>query len=261
MANIHQFTSIHPNARLADSVVVGPFSTIHDNVEIGEGTVIDSNVTIFPGARIGKNCHIFPGASISAIPQDLKFAGEDSITIIGDNTIIRECVTVHRGTVSKGKTVIGNNCLIMAYSHVAHDCLIGNNIIIANASQLAGEVVVDDFAVIGGGSLIHQFCHIGCHTILQGGVRVSKDIPPFVKAAREPVAYTGINSVGLHRRGFSEEAIEVITETYRKIYFSRQNVSDAVASIRAELPSTPERETILSFIENSERGILRGYSR
>lgn len=261
MANVDKFTSIHPEANLADSVTVGPFSTIHENVEIGEGTVIDSNVTIFPGARIGKNCHIFPGAVISAIPQDLKFAGEDSVTIIGNNTTIRECVTIHRGTASKGKTIVGNNCLIMAYSHIAHDCVIGNNIIIANASQLAGEVVVDDFAVIGGGSLIHQFCHIGCHVILQGGVRVGKDIPPFVKAAREPVAYTGINSVGLHRRGFSEEAIEIITETYRKIYFSRLNVSDAVAYIRTEMSSSPERETILTFIENSERGIVRGYSR
>lgn len=261
MANIHPLTSIHPDARIADNVTVGPFSTIHENVEIGEGTVIESGVTIFPGARIGKNCHIFPGAAISGIPQDLKFAGEETLAIIGDNTSIRECVTIHRGTASKGKTIVGNNCLIMAYSHVAHDCIIGNNIIIANASQLAGEVVVDDFAIVGGGTLIHQFCHIGCHVMIQGGARIGKDIPPYVKAAREPVAYTGINSVGLRRRGFSDESIEIIAETYRKIYFSRLNVSEAVAHIRAELPEAPERNVILSFIENSERGIIRGYSR
>ena len=249
---------IHPAAKIAPSVVIDPFVTIDQNVEIGEGTRIGSNVTILEGARIGKNCTIFPGAVIGAIPQDLKFRGEETVAIIGDNTTIRECVTVNRGTAAKGRTVVGNNCLIMAYSHVAHDCIIGNNVIISNASQLAGEVEVDDFAVIGGGSLVHQFCHIGTHVMLQGGALVNKDIPPFVKAAREPISYTGINTIGLHRRGFSAEAIACIQDIYRMIYASGLNVTDAVARVEAEVEPSPERNIILSFIRSSQRGIIRG---
>ena len=208
---------IHPAAKIAPSVVIDPFVTIDQNVEIGEGTRICSNVTILEGSRIGKNCIIFPGAVIGAIPQDLKFRGEETLAIIGDNTTIRECVTVNRGTAAKGKTQVGSNCLIMAYSHVAHDCLIGDNVIISNATQLAGEVVVDNFAVIGGGSLVHQFCHIGPHVMIQGGALVNKDIPPFVKAAREPIAYAGVNSIGLRRRNFSNDVIREIQDTYRSV--------------------------------------------
>ena len=250
---------IHPAAKIAPSVVIDPFVTIEQNVEIGEGTRIGSNVTIMEGARIGKNCTIFPGAVISGIPQDLKFRGEDTLAIIGDNTTIRECVTVNRGTAAKGKTVVGSNCLIMAYSHVAHDCVIGDNVIISNATQIAGEVVVDNFAVIGGGTLIHQFCHIGPHVMIQGGALVNKDIPPYVRAAREPIAYAGVNSIGLRRRGFTSEVIRDIQEIYRYLYLSGLNNTDAVERIEAELPATKERDEIILFVRNSKRGIIRGY--
>ena len=239
--------------------MIDPFVTIDNNVEIGEGTRIGSNVTIMEGARIGKSCTIFPGAVIGAIPQDLKFRGEDTTAIIGDNTTIREFVTINRGTASKGKTVVGNNCLIMAYSHIAHDCVVGNNVIIANASQLAGEVVVDDYAIIGGGTLVHQFCHLGSHIMIQGGALVNKDIPPYVKAAREPICYAGVNSIGLRRRNFSSETIRDIQDIYRFLYLSGLNVTDAVARIEAELPATPERDEIILFVRNAKRGIIKGY--
>lgn len=250
---------IHPAAKIAPSVVIDPFVTIEQNVEIGEGTRIGSNVTIMEGARIGKNCTIFPGAVISGIPQDLKFRGEETLAIIGDNTTIRECVTVNRGTAAKGKTVVGSNCLIMAYSHIAHDCVVGDNVIISNATQIAGEVVVDNYAVIGGGTLIHQFCHIGPHVMIQGGALVNKDIPPYVKAAREPIAYAGVNSIGLRRRGFTSEVIRDIQEIYRYLYLSGLNNSDAVERTEAELPATKERDEIIMFVRNSKRGIIKGY--
>ena len=232
---------VHPEAKIHPSVVIEPFVTIGPNVEIGEGTHIYSNVTIMEGARIGKNCNIYPGAVISGPPQDLKFKGEDTLAIIGDNTTIRECVTVHRGTASKGKTVVGSNCLIMAYCHVAHDCVVKDNVIMSNAVQLAGEVVVDEFAVVGGGALVHQFCHIGAHVMLQGGALVNKDIPPFVKAGREPIAYAGVNSIGLRRRGYSNETIRDIQEIYRYLYLSGLNNSDAISRIEAELPASKEQ--------------------
>ncbi len=250
---------VHPAAKIAPSVVIDPFVTIDQNVEIGEGTRIGSNVTIMEGARIGQNCTIFPGAVISAIPQDLKFRGEETLAIVGDNTTIRECVTINRGTAAKGKTVVGSNCLIMAYCHVAHDCVVGDNVIMSNATQLAGEVVVDNHAVIGGGTLVHQFCHIGPHVMIQGGALVNKDIPPYVKAAREPIAYAGVNSIGLRRRGFTNEDIRDIQEIYRYLYLSGLNVSDAIERIEAELPATKERDEIILFIRNSKRGIIRGY--
>ncbi len=250
---------IHPAAKIAPSVVIDPFVTIEENVEIGEGTRIGSNVTIMAGARIGKNCTIFPGAVISAIPQDLKFKGEDTVAIIGDNTVLRECVTINRGTAAKGRTVVGSNCLIMAYCHVAHDCVVGDNVIMSNATQLAGEVVVDNYAVIGGGTLVHQFCHIGPHVMVQGGALVNKDIPPFVKAAREPISYAGVNSIGLRRRGFSSETIREIQEIYRYLYLSGLNNSDAVERIEAELPATKERDEIILFVRNAKRGIIKGY--
>ena len=245
---------VHPEAKIHPSVEIGPFVTIDRNVEIGEGTRIYSNVTIMDGARIGKNCTIYPGAVISGPPQDLKFQGEETVAIIGDNTTIRECVTIHRGTASKGKTVVGNNCLIMAYCHVAHDCVVKNNVIMSNAVQLAGEVVVDDFAVLGGDALVHQFCHIGSHVMLQGGALVNKDIPPFVKAARDPIAYVGVNSIGLRRRGYSNEAIRDIQEIYRYLYLSGLNNSDAIERIEAELPASKERDEIILFVRNSNRG-------
>ena len=250
---------VHPAAKIASNVVIDPFVTIDQNVEIGEGTRIGSNVTILEGARIGKNCTICSGAVISGVPQDLKFRGEDSVAIIGDNTTIRECVTINRGTASKGKTVVGSNCLIMAYCHVAHDCVIGDNVIMSNATQVAGEVVIDNFAVIGGGALIHQFSHIGQHVMVQGGALVNKDIPPYVKAGRDPISYAGINSIGLRRRNFSNEQIREIQEIYRYLYLSGLNNSDAVERIEAELPASKERDEIILFVRNSKRGIVRGY--
>ncbi|MBQ7209945.1 MAG: acyl-ACP--UDP-N-acetylglucosamine O-acyltransferase [Paludibacteraceae bacterium] len=249
---------IHPNAKIHPSVIIDPFVCIEGNVEIGAGTRIGSNVTICEGTRIGKNCTIFPGAVVGAIPQDLKFQGEDSLVIIGDNTVLREFVTVHRGTASRGKTVVGSNCLIMAYCHVAHDCILGNNIIMSNATQLAGEVVIGDYAVIGGGTLVHQFTRIGAHVMIQGGSKVNKDIPPYITAAREPIQYCGINSIGLRRRGFTNEQIHSIQSTYRVIYQSALNVSQAMERIEEEIDSTVERDEIILFIRNSPRGICRG---
>ena len=249
---------IHPEAKLDPSVQVGPFVYIDKDVEIGADTVIDANATILEGTRIGKNCHIFPSAVVGAIPQDLKFKGEKTYVFIGDNTTIRECATVHRGTASKGKTVVGNNCLIMAYCHVAHDCILHDHIIMSNATQLAGEVEVDDWAILGGGTLVHQVSHIGAHVMIQGGTRVNKDIPPFIIAARDPVSYCGINSVGLGRRGFTKEQLSSIQETYRLLYMSGLNVSQALQQITETLPQTPERDLIVDFIKASPRGVVRG---
>ncbi len=250
---------IHPDAKISSSVVVDPFVTIDKNVEIGEGTWIGSNVTIMEGVRIGKNCKIFPGAVIGAIPQDLKFKGEETLAIIGDNTTLREYVTINRGTAAKGKTVVGNNCLLMAYCHVAHDCVVGNNVIMSNSTQLAGEVVVDDFAILSGAVLVHQFSHIGSHVMIQGGSRVTKDVPPFVTAGRDPLSFAGVNSIGLRRRGYNNEQIRDIQDVYRYLYQSGMNTSHAVERITAELPATKERDEILLFIKNSPRGIIKGY--
>lgn len=257
---MHQLAYIHPDARIAADVEIGPFTTIDKGVEIGPGTKIGSNVTILEGARIGSNVTIFPGAVVSAIPQDLKFRGEETTAVIGDRTVLRECVTVNRGTSAKGTTIVGSDCLIMAYSHVAHDCRIGNHVIISNASQLAGEVEVDDYAIIGGGSLIHQFCHIGSYIMLQGGALVNKDIPPFVRAAREPISFTGINTIGLRRRGFSAEVIENIQNIYRIVYSSGLNIEDALSKIEDSIPVSAERDMIVDFIRKADRGIIRGYS-
>ena len=256
---ISPFVHIHPDARLGKDITIGPFVTIDKNTVIGDGCKIGSNVTILDGARIGNNVTIFPGAVISAIPQDLKFRGEDTTAEIGDNTVIRECVTVNRGTAAKGKTTVGKNCLIMAYCHVAHDCIVHDNVIMSNAVQLAGEVEVDDYAIIGGGTLVHQFCHLGAHIMIQGGALINKDVPPFVKGAREPLCYNGVNSIGLRRRGFDNDKIREIQDVYRYLYLSGMNVSDAVRAIREKVPQTSERDEILNFVENSIRGIIKGY--
>lgn len=249
--------TVHPDAKIGNNAHIGNFSVIHNDVEIGDNVKILGNVTIFPGARIGDNVTIFPGAVVSAIPQDLKYRGEDTRAYVGSGTTLRECVTVNKGTASKGKTVVGENCLLMAYTHVAHDCRLGNGIIISNATQLGGEVVIDDNAVIGGGSMVHQFCHLGKGIMLQGGALVNKDIPPYVKAAREPISYVGLNSIGLHRRGYSKEDIDVIAETYRILYLSDLNVSNAVKLILEKVPQHPLRDEIVNFVSNSERGIIR----
>lgn len=252
---------VHPQAKVAKNVVIEPFVNIEKNVEIDEGTWIGSNVTIMEGARIGKNCRIFPGAVISAIPQDLKFAGEDTIVKIGDNTTVREFVTINRGTKANIETSIGNNCLLMAYVHIAHDCIIGNNVILANAAMLAGHITIDDWSIIGGMSAVHQFVQIGAHSFISGGALVRKDVPPFTKAAREPLSYVGINSIGLRRRGFSNERINAIQDIYRIMYLRGYNITQAIAIIEAEVPATPDRDEILAFISRSTRGLMKGYGK
>lgn len=256
---IQPLAYVNPEAKIASNVVVEPFVTIHKNVEIGEGTWIGSNVTIMEGARIGKNCKIFPGAVISAIPQDLKFDGEVTTVEIGDNTTIRECVTINRGTKTQNKTVVGKNCLLMGYVHIAHDCKIGDNVIIGNASQIAGEVLIDDFAILSGLVAVHQFVKIGAHVMVSGGSLVRKDVPPYTKAAREPLGYEGVNSIGLRRRGFSSEKISEIQEIYRMLYLRGLNNAKALAKIEAEMPATKERDEIISFIKGSDRGIMKGF--
>jgi len=250
---------VHPGAKIAKNVVIEPFTTIHNNVTIGDGTWIGSNVTIMEGARIGKNCNIFPGAVISAIPQDLKFQDEETTVEIGDNVTIREYVTVNRGTVDRGKTVIGDNCLIMAYCHIAHDCIVGNNCIFSNNSTLAGHCTVGDFVILAGMTAVHQFCMIGNHAFVTGGSLVRKDVPPIVKAAREPLSYVGINSIGLRRRGFSPDKIKEIQGIYRLLFQKNHNTSQAASIIEAEMEATPERDEILEFIKNAKRGIMKGY--
>ena len=248
---------VHPEAKIGENVEIAPFVFIDRDVEIGDGCVIDASATICQYTKLGKNCHVFPSAVIGAIPQDLKFHGEVTWTIIGDNNVLREFVTVHRGTSSKGQTVIGNNNLIMAYCHVAHDCVLGNNIIMSNTTQLAGEVVVDDFAIIGGGTLVHQFSHIGSHVMIQGGSRINKDVPPYIIAAREPIAYCGVNSVGLNRRGFTPEQIHTIQEVYRLLYQGGMNTTQALDHIVATMPASAERDLIVNFVKASTRGVVR----
>lgn len=250
---------VHPGAKIAKNVVIEPFTTIHNNVIIGEGTWIGSNVTIMEGARIGKNCNIFPGAVIAAIPQDLKFQDEDTTAEIGDGTTIREFVTINRGTVDKMKTIVGKNCWIMAYCHIAHDCEVGDHCIFSNNSTLAGHITVGDHVVLAGMAAIQQFCMIGSHAFVTGGSLVRKDVPPFVKAGREPLSYVGINSIGLRRRGFSTEKIREIQNIYRILYQKNYNNSQAVDIIEAEMEATPERDEILQFVKNSKRGIMKGY--
>lgn len=250
--------SVDPKAKIAAGVEIGPFTTIYGNVEIGENSWIGPNVTIMDGARIGKNVRIFPGAVISAIPQDLKFAGEDTTAEIGDNTTIRECVTINRGTTDKFTTKVGANCLLMAYVHVAHDAIIGNNCIIANSANIAGHVIIDDHVVIEGVVAIQQFIHIGAFTFIAGGSLVRKNVPPFVKAAREPLTYAGVNTIGLRRRGFENETISHIEDVYRTLYIHNNNMSQAIMVAELELPQSEEKTAILDFIRASTKGIIRG---
>jgi UDP-N-acetylglucosamine acyltransferase len=255
----YPLANVHPEARIGKNVVIEPFATVQKDVIIEDGSWIGPGAVVWDGSRIGKNVKIYPGASVSSIPQDLKFAGEQTETIIGDNTVIREYVTISRGTTDKMKTAIGKNCLLMAYVHVAHDCIIGNNCILVNTVQVAGHVTIEDWAIIGGASALHQFVKVGAHVMVSGGSLVRKDIPPFTKAAREPLTYAGINSVGLKRRGFSADKINEIQEIYRYIFMRGLNNSKAIEMIEAELPISDERELILNFVKESERGIMKGY--
>ncbi|MDA0843192.1 MAG: acyl-ACP--UDP-N-acetylglucosamine O-acyltransferase [Bacteroidetes bacterium] len=250
---------VHPGAKIAKNVVIEPFAMVHNNVEIGEGTWIGSNVTIMEGARIGKNCYIYPGSVISAPPQDLKYSGEDTLVFIGDNTTIRECVTINRGTTDRWKTVVGSNCLIMAYCHIAHDCVVSDGCIFSNNSTLAGHVFVGPNVVMAGMVAVHQFVSIGHHAFVTGGALVRKDVPPYVKAAREPLSFVGVNSVGLRRRGFSPDKIREIQQIYRILYQKNYNNTQALQIIEAEMEATHERDEILEFIRASKRGIMKGY--
>jgi len=254
----HEFVSIHPDAKIGENVEIGPFTTIHGDVEIGDGTVIHSNVTIMDGARIGKNCRIFAGAVISAIPQDLKFAGEITTAVIGDNTTIRECVTINRGTVDRHTTKVGSNCLLMAYTHLGHDVIVGDNCILANAATIAGHVTIDDFVILEGVVAVQQFVSIGKHAFIAGGSLVRKNVPPYVKAAREPLSYAGVNAIGLRRRGMSQETIALIENAYRTIFVSNKNVSKGLQAVEAEIPDCTEKDEIIKFIRSSEKGIIRG---
>ena len=254
---ISNLAFVHPEALLGKDVTIEPFAYIDRNVEIGDGTWIGPNSTVLYGARIGKNCKIFPSSVISGIPQDLKFKGEESTAEIGDNTTIREGVTVNRGTLAVGKTVVGSSCLLMAYSHIGHDCAVGNYCIIGNSSGLAGEVKVDDWAILSGGTLVHQFARIGAHVMIGGGSRVRIDVPPFIKADREPLSYMGLNSVGLTRRGFEKERIDEIHNIYRVLFQSKLNNSQALEKVEQDFKPSPDRDYIIEFIRKSERGIIR----
>lgn len=256
---IHQLAAVDKRAKIGKNVVVEPFTTIAADVEIGDGTWIGPNVTIMDGARIGRNCKVFPGTVVSAIPQDLKFDGEDTQVFIGDETTLRECVTINRGTKALGYTKVGSHCLIMATSHIAHDCIVGDHVIIANGCGIAGHVEIGDFTVMGGLSAVQQFGKIGKHTMISGGSLVRKDIPPYVKVGRDPISYAGINSVGLRRRGFSNEKIFEIQKVYRYIFQMKMNVTQAMHYIEKEMLPTAERDEILEFIKNSPRGIVKGY--
>lgn len=252
--------NIHPDAQIADSAIIDAFVTINKDVVIGERTHIQPNAVIMDGARIGDDVKVFPGAVISAEPQDLKYKGEKTYVEIGNACIIREYVTINKGTAAKMKTVVGHSCLIMAYAHVAHDCILANNIILANGVQLAGEVEIDEFAILGGGTLVHQFTKIGKHVMAQGGLLLTKDVPPYVTAAREPVSFAGLNSIGLRRRAFSNEKIDSIKDIYRIIFNSGLNTKDAIKKIKEEIDDSKEKEEILNFIQNSKRGIISSYT-
>ncbi|MEZ4906665.1 MAG: acyl-ACP--UDP-N-acetylglucosamine O-acyltransferase [Saprospiraceae bacterium] len=249
---------IHKNAKLGTNVKVGMFSYIDDNVEIGDNTFIYPNVTILAGTKIGANCKVFPGAVLGAQPQDISYNNEDTIAIIGDNTTIREFVTVNRGTKASGKTVVGSNCLLMAYVHVAHDCVVGNNCILSNAVNLAGHVTVEDWVIIGGLNGVHQFITIGKHSMIGGSTGLRMDVPPYVKVAKAENSYVGVNSIGLKRRGYSDDDILMIHNIYKKLFVQHTNISKAVEDIKANIPDSIYKDEILDFVANSKRGLIKG---
>jgi len=255
---IHDLTSIHPDAKIGKNVQISAFTAIHGDVEIGDGTVIHSNATIMDGARIGENCEIFPGAVISARPQDLKYKGEKTTTEIGNNTTIRECVTINRGTIDRGTTKVGDHTLLMAYTHLGHDVVVGNHCVLANSANIAGHVTIEDYAILEGVVAVQQFITIGAHSFVAGGSLVRKNVPPFVKAAREPLSYAGVNSIGLQRRGFSEKVISAIQDTYRLIYIQNRNLSRGIEMVEEQVPEIDEVKQIISFIRSSDKGIMKG---
>ena len=255
---ISKLAEISEQSIIKENVCISSFSKIHENVFIGKGTIIHSNVTIYPGTTIGENCEIFPGAVIGVIPQDLKFEGENTTVIIGNNTVIRECVTIHRGTKDKLCTKIGDNCLLMTYVHVAHDCQIGNNVILASYTGLSGHVIINDFAILEGKVAAQQFVEIGEHSFVGGASLIRKDVPPFVKAAREPLTFAGVNSIGLRRRGYKENEIREIEDIYRIIYIQNNNISKGLEQVKKSLGKSKLTSKIISFIEDSDKGVIRG---
>lgn len=256
---ISPFAVVSPKAHLGKDVVIEPFTTIFDDVVIGDGTRIGPNVVIYPGTRIGKNCEIFPGAVIGAVPQDLKFKGEYTTTEIGNHTIIRECVTIHRGTADKWKTTVGDHCMLMGYVHVAHDCQIGNHVILANYVGLSGHVTIQDYAILEGKVAAQQFVTIGAHAFVAGASLIRKSIPPYVRVAREPLSFIGVNTIGLRRRDFTDEQVRIVEDIYRILFVQNSNVKKALDLIAEQIPDCPERELIVAFVNNEERGIVRGW--
>ena len=254
-----KYVDIHPEAELGENISIGSFTTIGADVKIGAGTELGSNVTILPGTRIGENCIVHPGAVLGNVPQDLKFNGEYSTAVIGNDTVIRECVTINRGTTENGITKVGDNCLLMAYVHIAHDCLVGDHVIFSNSAQVAGHVEIDDYVICSGNSAIHQFCKIGKHAFIGGAALVRKDVPPFVMAAREPISYCGLNYTGLKRRNFKPEEVNEIHEIYRLLFNSTGTIGKTVELIKEEVPDSVNRKEILDFIARSERGLIKGY--
>jgi UDP-N-acetylglucosamine acyltransferase len=255
---ISSLASVSKDAQIGQNVRIDPFAVIHEDVIIGNGTRIHSNVALYPGTRIGEDCEVFPGAVLGVVPQDLKFDNEYTTVEIGNNTKIRECVTIHRGTSDKMKTAIGDNCLLMTYVHVAHDCQIGNNVILASYTGLSGHVIIDDYAILEGKVAAQQFAHIGKHAFIGGASLIRKDVPPFIKAAREPLTFAGVNSVGLRRRGYSDEQVREIEDIYRTIYVQNSNLSKGVDAVLQSMDKTPLRDEILGFIQASDKGVIRG---
>lgn len=255
---ISELAHIHPNTKIGKNVSIAAFATIYEDVEIGDGTIISPNVTVYSGARIGKNCQIFPGAVISAVPQDLKFQGEYSTTEIGDGTVIREGVTIHRGTNDRQKTVIGKNCLLMCYVHIGHDCLLGDNVVIANTSNIAGHCTIDDWSIIEGMVGVQQFVNIGEHSFIAGMSRVRKDVPPFIRVAREPLSYAGVNSIGLRRRGMDDEDIKDIESIYRILFVMNNSISKGLEQLQGEAISSKYKSQVIDFIKKSDKGIIKG---
>ena len=255
---ISPMASVHPDATIGEGVTVGPFATIEANAHIGSETWIGPNATILSGSRIGAHCRIFPGAVIGGVPQDLKYAGENSTVVIGDHTTIRECCTINRGTTDRMTTRVGSHCLLMAYTHVAHDAVVGDHCVLANNANIAGHVTVEDWVIIEGVVAVQQFVRIGQHAFVAGGSLVRKNVPPFVKVAREPLSYIGVNAIGLRRRGFPDEFVRAVEDIYRTLYVTGGNMSQALKVAELELPVSDAKETILEFIRASDKGIVRG---
>lgn len=255
---ISKLASVSPKAIIGKDVTIDAFTSIDDDVIIGDNCHIGPNATIYSGTRIGNNCRVFPGAVIGGVPQDLKFGGEYTTVEIGNNTIIRECVTIHRGTTDKQTTKVGDNCLIMGYVHIAHDCIIGNHVILANYVGLSGHVIIDDYAIIEGKAGAQQFIRIGAYSFVAGASLIRKDVPPFVRAAREPLSFAGINAVGIRRRNFSEEEIEEIGDIYRILYVQNNNITNGLKCIEEEIKDSAHKKMVVDFIKNSEKGIIKG---